>query len=396
MPDPWKDLEALSDKLEYLIDECASLTMQPSTAIGPGFLDVGCLQPRPEAFVDQHRIGMAGIVDALSEAVIVVDASGHVVLANPAYERLIDEVGSDCVLLERDGQPVQPEAMPLHRAARGETADLELTLLNPAGQPRLFGVTIRPIQPSGHGQATGVVTFRELHDRQLRRLEERFLALVAHELRAPLSSLQSYAELLISYLFEDLSSSETRSAVRRIYGLSERLSSMIDDLLDRARISTGKLRIARERVDLRTVVTESIDIATTLPGAPVIQFDGPDEWVTVTGDARRLGDVLLNLLTNAIKHASGTARIDVRLELDGEQAVISVEDFGPGIPPDDLPLIFSRHYQVQRDEDSDSFTPGLGLGLFIAQQIMTAHGGRIDVDSVLGLGARFTIRIPVN
>lgn len=131
-----------------------------------------------------------------------------------------------------------------------------------------------------------------------------------------------------------------------------------------------------------------------LLGAPPISIEVPDTAVWVNGDGRRLGDVLLNLLSNAIKHARGTDRIDVRVRHDDDSVSVDVEDYGPGIPPDALPLIFDRHFQARRHMDDDPAASGLGLGLYIAHNVVLAHGGQIQVSSSMGWGTRFTVQLP--
>jgi two-component system, chemotaxis family, CheB/CheR fusion protein len=113
----------------------------------------------------------------------------------------------------------------------------------------------------------------------------------------------------------------------------------------------------------------------------------------VNGDAGRLEQVLLNLLTNAIDHAPGGEQIDVRLRRVSDRAEIKVQDYGPGIPEAEVPNLFSRFYQVARSD-----TPaqgGLGLGLFIVHELVLAHGGTVAVNSVEGQGSTFTVRLPL-
>ncbi len=118
-----------------------------------------------------------------------------------------------------------------------------------------------------------------------------------------------------------------------------------------------------------------------------------DEPVPIAGDDRRLEQVVLNLLTNAICHASGSPRIDVRLSCADGQVALEVQDYGPGIASANLANIFSRFYRGERAEQSPG--GGLGLGLYIAREIVVAHGGTIDVHSTLGEGTTFTVRLPV-
>jgi anti-sigma regulatory factor (Ser/Thr protein kinase) len=143
--------------------------------------------------------------------------------------------------------------------------------------------------------------------------------------------------------------------------------------------------------DLRDVVRAAADLARARPDAPRIGLGLPSEAITAEVDPDRLGEVVLNLLMNAVTHATGATRIDARLTATSDGIGIEVEDDGAGIPAEDLPHIFSRYYQALRDHAHGHTGDGLGLGLFIAQQLVTAHGGRLDVETTLGAGTRFTI-----
>ena len=176
--------------------------------------------------------------------------------------------------------------------------------------------------------------FLDLGVRQGRRLDQRFIALFGHDLLAPVSGLQSYAEVLLEYFDSDITSTEAQAVVRRIHTLSDRLGLMIRDLVDLARVSNGTLQLVRVPTDIRAVIESAVQVGPVLPGAPPIHvtIDGD---VVALGDSRRLGSAILNLLTNAIKHASDSERIDVRVRSDERHVTIDVEDFGCGISPDE-------------------------------------------------------------
>lgn len=347
----------------------------------------------PRQVGHDERRELSTLVECIPDAVVVVDASANPLVANTAYGQFLVVTGSAHTCLDHRGRPVAPEAMPLQRAARAQAADLELSWVNPAGERLPYQVTVRPARIRGAPRAVGVVTFRDVGERQRRLLQERFLSLVAHELRAPLSGILAYAELQQSCLEDGIPGPELETAAQRIAHLAARLNEMVEDLVDVARISTGQFRVQFRRIDLRAVVESAVELARSRPQAPAICVDAPARAMMLDGDAGRLSEVVLNLLSNAITHAAGTPRIDVRLRGDRRGLALDVEDYGPGISPDSLPLIFEQHFRVLRADDGVA-SKGLGLGLFIARQIVTAHRGRIDVESTLGAGTRFTVRLP--
>jgi len=246
--------------------------------------------------------------------------------------------------------------------------------------------------------ATPAVVRTSDRQRGNRRSDEELVALLGHELRAPVSGLRSSAELLIDYLDGDLTSAEAQSAVHRIYRLSIRLSSMIQDLFDLAQCSSGTLETSHVEIDLLEVVTTAVEVARTLPDMPPIAVDVADQCRTVRGNGRRLSGVVLNLLNNAAKHAAPTARIDVRIRGSDRDVMIDVEDYGPGIHSDDLPRVFCKHFRGRPVAPVAPGSPrreaGLGLGLFIAEQVIRAHRGEIAVRSAVGSGTCFTLSLP--
>jgi signal transduction histidine kinase len=333
--------------------------------------------------------------------VVVVDSSATPLLTSRAYDRLVQQSGGSLSLLDRDYAPLADAASPLQLAASGESADLQLVLADRSLGYRPLQVSVRPVRRSGPRGAAGMVHFIDLGVRQGRRLDARFIGLFGHDLLAPVTGLQSYAEVLLDYLDADLTSVEAEAAVRRIHTLSGRLGLMIRDLVDLAHASSGTLEIARVPTDIRDVIESAVELAQLLPGAPPICVTVTGD-VVVLGDSKRLGSAVLNLLTNAIKHASDSERIDVRVRSDTSHVSIDVEDYGCGVSPEDVARIFEEHYQGRSPTTARVPGPGthtdggLGIGLFIAQQLVEAHGGTIRIDSQVGRGTCFTIELPRN
>lgn len=175
-----------------------------------------------------------------------------------------------------------------------------------------------------------------------------------------------------------------------------RLDGLVGDLLDVGRLRGGKLSLEMGMVDLGAVVRRAVEAAGLAAGTrgQSILLDAPTAPVLVQGDAARLEQVALNLLTNAVTYAPASPTIAVRLWRDADAgAALEVRDDGPGIPAADLPRLFSRFYQVERPDRPSR--GGLGLGLYLVQELVEAHAGTVAVASVVGEGTTFTVRLPL-
>ena len=222
-------------------------------------------------------------------------------------------------------------------------------------------------------------------------LRDEFVAVVSHELRTPLTVLLGYLEMLQRRLLPSGDDVSLRYASRAL-SQTRRLADLIGNLLDVTRFEHGKMQLELEPIDLVPLVAQAVDIGRSLSDGQSIDLDIGAAPIEVRGDAGRIEQVVMNLLTNAIKYAPETDRIDVRLCADDRDALLEVHDYGPGIPAADLPNLFSRFYQVA---DAPRRGTGLGLGLYISSEIVRAHGGTIEVRSVEGKAATFTVRIPL-
>jgi signal transduction histidine kinase len=167
----------------------------------------------------------------------------------------------------------------------------------------------------------------------------------------------------------------------------------VDDLLEVSRLQQGKYTLHPERVTLQRLVTQAVEVAQLTTTRHTIQMELTSEPLVVLGDAGRLEQVLLNLLTNAIRYVPADERIVVRLERVGYEARLQVQDTGPGIAATDLAQLFTRFYQGTHPAQRAG--QGLGLGLYITKELVTAQGGRIAVESVEGQGTTFTITLPL-
>jgi PAS domain S-box-containing protein len=237
---------------------------------------------------------------------------------------------------------------------------------------------------------------------EIKKMEERkddFIKMASHELKTPITSIKGYVQLLLN-IYDELNEEKfqaSRTTVKSsLYTISKqvtKLTRLVSELLDLSRIESGKLELRKAEFDLSTLVEETVQDArlTTSKHAIIINndFEG-----SVYADKDRIAQVLLNLLTNAIKYSPDADSIEVYLERDNEHAIIKVRDHGIGIDKKDHHKIFERFYRVEGK--SEQTYPGFGIGLFIASEIIQRHSGTISVESKKGKGALFRITLPLN
>ena len=226
--------------------------------------------------------------------------------------------------------------------------------------------------------------------------QQDLVANVSHDLKTPLTSIQGFSQALLDGTASDEAARERAATI--IHEESSRMRRLVDELLDLARLEAGQVTLAREPVDVGLLLTECANRFAPQSERLGVALDvelAPD-LPPVLGDADRLGQVFGNLVDNALQHlgsASGEGRVALCAEQSDGSLVCSVTDNGPGIPSEDLTRVFERFYQV--DKSRARRRSGAGLGLAIAQEIIHAHGGSIRVESVEGLGTRFTVELPL-
>lgn len=221
-------------------------------------------------------------------------------------------------------------------------------------------------------------------------LRDDFIAAASHELKTPVTSLKIYTEILQRQAEQHMDNPNGRY-LGKMNAQIDRLTRLIGELLDVSKIEAGTLELRREAVDLGRLVEEAVEAIQATTSKHRIEVVGCVER-PIVGDRERLGQVLTNLLTNAVKFSPQANRVIVRLAEEGDAAVLEVEDFGIGIADEHLSQVFDRFYRVN-SADEKTF-PGLGLGLYIASEIVRRHGGALQATSQAGRGSRFRCVIP--
>jgi signal transduction histidine kinase len=215
--------------------------------------------------------------------------------------------------------------------------------------------------------------------------------MASHELKTPVTSMKGFGYMLERRLRKQ-GDEQALIYLAKMDRQLDRLSTLISELLDISRMQSGKLTFQQEAFDLSTLVKETVEDLqqTTQTHRLCIEDAKPAQ---VVGDRDRVGQVLINLITNAIKYSPEADTVTLRVTTDANQAVVSVQDFGIGIARQHHDKIFERFYQVTDPEDRTY--PGLGIGLYICNEIMKRHGGRMSVQSSKGKGSTFYMSLPL-
>ncbi len=228
--------------------------------------------------------------------------------------------------------------------------------------------------------------------RELEQRKDEFISMVSHELKTPLTTIQGYAELLHER-FAQQGNQEALRYISKMVTQIGKLSKLIADLLDIAKIQVGRLAFTKETVDVDLLVREVVEDLQHTTSQHQISIEGGIEQREIVGDRERLGQVLINLITNAMKFSPCAERIVVRLTHTHDTLTVSVQDFGIGISKAHQQMVFERFYRVYNDQDRTY--PGLGIGLYIAHGIIERHKGKMWVESVEGRGSTFSFSLPL-
>jgi signal transduction histidine kinase len=231
---------------------------------------------------------------------------------------------------------------------------------------------------------------------RLNKMKSEFVSVASHQLRTPLSAIRWETELLLSKFREEIVDSKQRQSIENINTLSERMTRLINDLLDVARIDQGRLIIKKMSVNLETVTAEAIEDVSSMTREKNIEvvFDDRKTPPLVFGDPEKLKMVVENLLGNALKYTTNHGKIEVKIVKKGEFVIFSIKDNGVGIPLEQHGRVFDKFFRS--DNVVKYQTEGTGLGLYIAKNIIEQLGGKIWFDSVEGLGSIFSFSVPAS
>ncbi|HVF69760.1 MAG TPA: ATP-binding protein [Xanthomonadales bacterium] len=226
--------------------------------------------------------------------------------------------------------------------------------------------------------------------KQLGRQKDDFIAIASHELKTPVTSIKLYTQLL-HRKFKMANDEKSTEAIAKMEGQINKLTDLINDLLDVSKIEEGKLRLNLGEFDLNGLVDEIIEEMQLTTKQRIEKELGSTELVY--GDRDRLGQVLINIMSNAIKYSPSANKMIIRTSKDKKNITVSVEDFGMGLTPKEQAKVFERFNRA--GQEGPGGLPGLGLGLYISSEIIKRHKGKIWVESTKGKGSKFYFLLPI-
>ena len=389
---PWRELEHLLTRIGRGEQPPTFLLGGTTRArrVGLALEQLLARQRELDRQVSKDAAEVRAVLTALTDGLLVVDSSQHILICNPAFEQLYGQsrIATGTALLDiiRDSDVIEPIRDALDQA-RARVA--EVMAPDRKRQLQLIAVPI-----TQNGEASGVVAV--FHDisrlKQADEIRRDFVANVSHELRTPLSIFHGNLETLLEP--GDLDEDETRHIYEVMKRHSDRLNLLVNDLLSLARLESKEAKLQLAEIKLRDFL-EGVtrDWAKRLAGKNLrLELEVPDDFPTVHADERRLEEVVHNLLDNAVKYSHQNGRILIQAGAPDQEVVLSVRDEGVGIAANDLPRIFERFYRADRARSRE--LGGTGLGLSIVKHIAQLHGGRVEAESVVGQGTTIRVILP--
>lgn len=343
-----------------------------------------------------HLAQLEATLGSLQEAVLIVDASNYIILANKALQDIFPRATH--ILSQRLELVLQSANFLAYveSVRRGEAEPRHEVEFVESSRSIWLEVTGTAIPPLNSQKGPWVLFV--LHDitqqKKLEAVRKDFVANVSHELRTPLSVIKGYIETLVDN-HREIPLDDRERFLKTVQRHTERLNSLLEDLLTLSRLESINPGLRRESTDLASLIAGVIDDYRARPAAEAhrlsVAIDAAVGELLI--DPLKITQVLENLLDNALKYTPRGSRLDISAQRRTTEVEVCVRDDGPGIPTEDLPHIFERFYRVDKGRSRDK--GGTGLGLSIVKHIVQLHGGRVWVESAPGQGSAFHFSLPL-
>lgn len=340
--------------------------------------------------LSREKEQISSVLSSMVDGVITLDKDGKIIVTNPPAEGMLKAWWYEQGVKEGEQEENLPASMLsiFQEVVKNEqevSADVVV-------QGRTFSVVMAPLYDRDQVRGAVAVLRDMTEERTLDKLRKDFVANVSHELRTPLVMLQGYSEAIMDDIAE--TQEEKRELAQIIYDETLRMSRLVNELLDLAKLEGGHFKLNLMRSSLFTLGNKVVHKFNGIAKDSEIQLalDWKAKDAEFCFDTDRLEQVLTNLIDNAIRHTQKGGRVTLTISDDDQYCIMEVTDTGSGIPPEDLPFVFERFYKA--DKARTRGRSGTGLGLSIAKNIVEAHGGKINVRSKLNEGTTFSIRLP--
>ena len=272
------------------------------------------------------------------------------------------------------------------------------SIINPIDKVRKIALQISKGDFSAHltkttddeiGELCDAINAMALELQENEKMKNDFISSVSHELRTPLTAIKGWAETLMD---DSVDRETTRKGIGVIIKESERLSGMVEELLDFSRLQSGRLKLTLTKLDLVAELSDAVLMFTERARQEgiALHYDEPMDILPIKGDPNRLRQVFVNILDNAIKYSDAGDSVTILVKTGDDKAIILIQDTGIGIAPEDLPKIKTRFYKA------NATRRGSGIGLAVADEIVSMHGGVLSIDSREGIGTTVSITLPLS
>lgn len=344
--------------------------------------------------ITAERNKVKAILTSMSDGVIAIDRDGKIILINPAIERLFNikyekSVNKSVIEVVRNFDLDKLLHETLVSEQEGVTRELQIFV----PEPKTFRVSTTPLT-----NETGVVgivaVMRDITAfREVERMKADFVANVSHELRTPLTSIKGFVETLLDGAQDNTQTA--RHFLEIINDETNRMNRLINDLLNLSKIEAKQREIHKTAFNPEKTISNSVSILSPLAQEKKLDLKVkiksplPD----IEADEDMIGQLLINLIDNAIKYTASGGKIDIITDVTNEWVKIAIVDTGMGIPRESIPRLFERFYRVDKARSREM--GGTGLGLAIVKHILELHRGKIEVESILGKGSTFIVYLPV-
>ena len=339
------------------------------------------------------------IIDAIPEPILILDKELVIQSANNAFFQKFKAdkhktYGTNLIALSEGSSQFQDLIKRLKKLEKTNTSFKELELTYPFKKvgERTMLINAKRIAYANSDSDVILLSIEDITQRRLvERQKDDFVGYVTHELKTPITSLSAFIQLLQGY-HEKTGDKKSQYLLAKAAGQLERLTKLLNSFTHVYKAQTGMLRLQKEPVDLYELVRETVEMFQYTTNTHTISIEG-NITRSIFADKERIRQVVINLLINAIKYSPQADTILVKLHEDKKHLIVSIQDFGLGIPREAQARIFERFFRIRRN-NQDYSVKGLGLGLYISFEIIKAHKGELWVESTEKKGSTFSFSLP--